>query len=69
MFYSSLMEFQISEFLESFVEVMKSKKDEMKERLLHGTPNQLHKKFEKYFDSHWIRVNMLVSLLVSFCKL
>ena len=42
------------EFLENFAEVVNSKKDKLKERILHGTPNHLQKNFRKYFDSYWI---------------
>lgn len=42
------------EFLENFAEVVNSKKDKLKERILHGTPNHLQKNFKKYFDSYWI---------------
>lgn len=42
------------EFLENFAETVNSKKDEMKEKILHGTPNHLQNSFRKYFDSYWI---------------
>ena len=42
------------EFLENFAGVMDTRKDEIKEKLLYGTPNHLQKNFRKYFDSYWI---------------
>jgi len=42
------------EFLENFAEVVTSKKDKLKERILHWNPNPLKKEFRKHFDSYWM---------------
>jgi hypothetical protein len=42
------------EFLEDFASLVNSKKYDLKEKILHGIPNQLQDRFRKYFDSYWI---------------
>jgi len=46
---------EMPEFLENFAEVLNTKKDEMKEKILHGTRNLLRKNFKKYFGLNWVR--------------
>ena len=48
------LDIRMPEFLEDFAYLVNSKKNDLKEKIFYGIPNQLENRFRKYFDSYWI---------------